>query len=211
MDPRARVRAGYNHIAPAYLVHRSEDSADVRLLQQLIDRLPVGARVLDAGCGAGVPVTRRLSRHFRVTGVDFSEAQLALARRLVPEARFLQADLTELPFCDGAFDAICSYYAIIHIPRTQHAAVLSAFHRLLKPGGLALICLGAGDLEDGVEEDWLGAPMYWSHFDRETNMRLVQGSGLRILGDHLIADAIDPRAVHLFVLAEKPVETDSTG
>src|SRR5262245_24710726 len=107
MDPRARVHAGYNRIAPAYLAHRSEDSDDVRLLHYLIDRLPPGDRVLDAGCGAGVPVSRHLSRHLRVTGVDFSEAQLALARRLVPEARFLQVDLTELAFRAGLGSRVC--------------------------------------------------------------------------------------------------------
>jgi ubiquinone/menaquinone biosynthesis C-methylase UbiE len=46
-----------------------------------------------------------------VTGVDFSAAQIARARALVPAARFVCADLRAVEFPDAYFDAICSYYA----------------------------------------------------------------------------------------------------
>ena len=68
MEDKAIVREGFNAIAASYLATRSEDSEDVRLLQELVERLPKGAQVLDAGCGAGVPVTRYLSGYFDVTG-----------------------------------------------------------------------------------------------------------------------------------------------
>ena len=58
MEDKAIVREGFNAIAASYLATRSEDSEDVRLLQELVERLPKGAQVLDAGCGAGVPLTR---------------------------------------------------------------------------------------------------------------------------------------------------------
>ncbi|MDH7488260.1 MAG: class I SAM-dependent methyltransferase [Anaerolineae bacterium] len=102
------VRAGYNAIAAQYMANRRDDSDDVRLLAELGQRLPLGAKVLDAGCGAGVPVTRALAQWFEVTGVDFSEAQIALARQNVPQARFVCADITQLDFPDGTFDAIVS-------------------------------------------------------------------------------------------------------
>jgi len=68
MEDKAIVREGYNAIAARYLATRSEDSEDVRLLQELVERVPKGVQVLDAGCGAGVPVTRYLSGYFDVTG-----------------------------------------------------------------------------------------------------------------------------------------------
>ena len=89
MDEKTTVRAGYDAIAAKYLKTRSEDSEDVQLLQELVQRLPKGAKVLDAGCGAGVPVTRYLIKFFDVTGVDFAEEQIHLARQLVPGAHFL--------------------------------------------------------------------------------------------------------------------------
>jgi SAM-dependent methyltransferase len=203
MNTKKIVKAGYNTIASAYLAARSVDSEDVRLLDDLIQRLPQGARVLDAGCGAGVPVTRFLSQYFQVVGVDFAEVQIQLARQLVPQAHFVCQDITKLSFPDATFDAICSYYAIIHIPRHAHEALLQDFYRLLKPSGLALLCLGAGDLESDIVEDCLGARMYWSHYDVETNLDLISACGFELIWSQVVADATSPGSGHLFVLVQK--------
>src|SRR5437868_3117830 len=98
MDSRTIVKTGYDAVAARYATARSKDSDDVRLLQELIDRLPEGAKLLDVGCGSGVPITKLLSEHFDVTGVDFSETQIGLARRLVPQAQFICQDMAELAF-----------------------------------------------------------------------------------------------------------------
>src|SRR5688572_30678546 len=136
------VKSGYNIIADRYLAARTRDSEDVRLLDELITRLPTGAKVLDAGCGAGLPISQMLSEKFEVIGVDFSEVQIELAKKNVPNATFVCQDMTKLDFPDNTFDGICSYYAIIHIPREEHQPLLVNFHRMLKPDGLALLCLG---------------------------------------------------------------------
>jgi DME family drug/metabolite transporter len=197
------VRAGYNVIASPYLASRPTGSADVQLLQDLVQRLPRGARVLDAGCGAGVPVTRLLSQYFAVTGVDFSTEQIRLARQLVPQAQFLCQDLTALELPDNSFDAICSYYAIIHIPRQAHRALLVNFYRMLKPSGLALLCMGADDLPEDVDESYFGERMVWSHYDAETNLQILRECGFDVLWSRIVADCTDPNAVHLFVLVQK--------
>ncbi|MEW5925129.1 MAG: class I SAM-dependent methyltransferase [Candidatus Zixiibacteriota bacterium] len=203
MDKKNIVKAGYDKIARDYLASRSTDSEDVRLLDELVQRLPRGAKVLDAGCGAGVPITQLLSRQFDVTGIDFSETQIELARKSVPQARFICQDITNLDFPEASFDAICSYYAIIHIPRREHAAILQSFYRLLKPSGLALLCLGADDLDDDIVEDYLGARMYWSHYDAETNLKLIEAAGFDLIWSKMVADATCPGSGHLFVLVQK--------
>ena len=203
MDGKNIVRAGYNARATEYLATRTEDSEDVQLLQELVQRLPRGAKVLDAGCGAGVPVTKFLSRFFEVTGVDFAEAQIQLARQLVPQAQFVCQDMTELAFPDQSFDAICSYYAIIHIPRQEHRRLFLNLHRILRPSGLALLCLGASDLADDIDENYLGARMYWSHYDADTNIEMLHECGFNVIGSKIVADSTDPGSAHLFVLAQK--------
>ncbi|MGD8814792.1 MAG: class I SAM-dependent methyltransferase [Anaerolineales bacterium] len=203
MDEKTTVKAGYNTIAARYLETRSEDTEDFLLLDHLIKRLPQGARVLDAGCGAGVPITKFLCRFFDVIGVDFAVEQIRLARRLVPEAHFLCQDITSLSFSNASLDAICSFYAIIHIPRREHHGLMVNFKRMLKPGGLALLCLGADDLESQIEDDYLGARMYWSHFDAEVNLNMLKDCGFDIICDKLIDDISSPGAKHLFVVAEK--------
>jgi SAM-dependent methyltransferase len=202
-DRKRIVRTGYNTIVDAYLATRRADSDDVRLLEKIIHRLPKNARVLDAGCGAGVPVTQKLSEHFEVVGADFSEAQVQRARELVPKADFVCQDMTNLTFSDESFDGIVSYYAIIHIPREEHEGIFRQFHRLLKPCGLALLCLGAGDLENDIVEDYLGARMYWSHFGVDTNVALLTTSGFEIISTQLVDDSTSPDSSHLFVLVEK--------
>jgi len=208
-DSKRLVRAGYDAIAADYLALRvappSGETADVRLLDELTQRLAPGALVLDAGCGAGVPITRLLLQRYRVVGLDFSRAQLALARRLAPEATYVCQDLTALAFAGSTFDAVCSYYAIIHIPREEHELLLRRFYHVLKPGGLALLCLGANDLPTDFEDDYFGKPMYWSHFDAQTNLSILQASGLEPLWSRLIPDSHGPDSSHLFVLAKKPL------
>ena len=203
MDYKETVKAGYNKISKRYLEDRTIDSQDVRLLDDLIARLPDNAKVLDAGCGSGRPVAKLLNERFYVTGVDFSEAQIELARETVPGARFICRDMTKLNFPENEFDAIVSYYAIIHIPREEHRALLVDFYRMLKPGGLTLLCLGAENLVDDIDEDYLGARMYWSHFEADTYLKMLMEIGFRIHWSRIVADETCEGAGHLFVLAQK--------
>jgi SAM-dependent methyltransferase len=199
------VREGYDAIAESYLAARSgSHPGDIELLQELIQRLPRGAKVLDAGCGAGIPVTRMLSQSFDVIGVDFSEEQIRLARKLVPETEFICRNIIGLDFPDESFDAICSYYTIIHVPREEHRGLLQNFHRILKPGGLVLLCMGAGDLSEGIEEDFFGTRMYWSHFDAETSLRMLEDCRFHIIWSRIVTEQlIFGGGQHLFVLAQK--------
>ncbi len=206
-DPRATVRLGYNRAAAAYLADRTLASPDVLALDHLLRCLSPGALVLDAGCGAGVPIAATLAATHRVVGADFSTAQLALARARVPAALVCQ-DLTRLGFAPAVFDAVVSYYAIIHIPRAFHAGILAALYRLLKPGGYAFLCLGAADLDDDIDDNYFGVRMYWSHFDAPTNLGLLRAAGFEVVWHDFIADSLGdspPGAGHLFVLARKPV------
>ena len=203
MDYKETVKAGYNQIADQYLAQRTADSEDVRLLNDFIDLLSPDAKVLDAGCGAGIPISKMLEEHFDLTGVDFSEAQIELAQRNVPDGKFICEDMTKLNFPDDTFDGICSYYAIIHIPREEHQSLFVNFHRMLMPGGIALLCLGAQDLIDDIEEDYLGTRMYWSHYDSETYIKMLKECGFAMIWSKYVKDSSCEGAGHLFVLVEK--------
>jgi 2-polyprenyl-3-methyl-5-hydroxy-6-metoxy-1,4-benzoquinol methylase len=180
---RRIVESGYDLMAEQYLATKSdEDPLALEALEDLATLLPPAAAVLDLGCGAGVPVTRWLAdRGFAVTGVDVSARQLDLARPHVPEATFIKADMAEVAFEDGTFDAVVAFHSIIHVPRTEHPALLGRIHRWLRPDGAFLATMTITDYEGG-DEDWegWGAPMLWSHYDGDTNVAMLREVGFEI-------------------------------
>ena len=92
-----------------------------------------GTGLLDACCGPGVIASAALARGANVTGLDFSAEVVALARRDVAGAEFLQGDVQALPFDDDHFDAVVCGYGIIHVPDPSRA--LDELARVLKTGG----------------------------------------------------------------------------
>jgi SAM-dependent methyltransferase len=210
LNPKQVIEEGYDCIAERYLewtqTARSEERA--RYTSVLLDELPLGAKVLDLGCGAGVPTTRELAQRFNVTGVDISARQIALAQQNVPEAHFIQADITQLDFPPASFDAVVAFYSIIHVPRQEQSKLLQAIASWLRPGGLLVTSMGIHSIKADYAEDFLGAPMYWSSFDSETNRRLVNEAGLHIVSAREeTAEEFDQPVTFLWIIARKPLLT----
>ncbi|MBF6329571.1 class I SAM-dependent DNA methyltransferase [Nocardia transvalensis] len=183
-DPEDIVAAGYDLIADRYLQWSDEVRGDpsLRLLEELISRLPQRPAVLDLGCGAGTPCTALLAERGEVTGVDLSARQLELARAAIPTVRFLRADMSTVEFPPATFDAVTAFYSITHVPRAQQGNLFRRIATWLRPGGLFLASLGAGAME-GTVPDWLGTPMYFSSHAAATNRNLLAQVGLRVLID----------------------------
>jgi SAM-dependent methyltransferase len=128
------VESGYDRIASSYLDARTRDGGDVALLEELLADIPDGSRVLDAGCGSGVPVVSRLREAGHdVVGLDFSSGQLSLARAVLASDRLVQGDVTDLPLACASFGAVVSFYAVIHVPRQQHRHLFEEIYRVLDP------------------------------------------------------------------------------
>lgn len=193
------LRRGYDEAAERYARQRDQ-FASLGDLEHLASRLRPGTTVLDLGCGSGLPIDRYLvDQGFRVVGLDLSERQIALARANVPKATYAVRDMTALLPNDFAVDAIVSFYAIFHTPRTGHAALMHTLASFLPHGGLLLVTMGAGDWE-GMEDDFHGVPMFWSHYDSLTNRRLIEAAGFTILRDITDQQANER---HQVVLAER--------
>lgn len=199
-DPKAVVAHGYDVMAEAYLERHGRSVVRDRWLDVMIARLPEAARVLDLGCGAGVPVAYRLAEQgFGVVGIDASARQIELARRNVPGGEFIHGDMTAACFPPRSFDAVAAFYSITHVPREEHAALLRRIARWLKPDGLFIASLGAGECVDWMGE-WLGAEMFFSHYDAATYQRLVREAGFMI--DHAeVIDQDHDNARFLWVIA----------
>ena len=187
-DPRtALVAAGYDAMVDAWESWKARIEDDPRddWCGELLERLPRGATVVELGCGGGTPETRALAERFRLTGVDLSAAQLARARRRVPGAAYLHADLTTVEFPPRSVDAVASFYVLNHVPRELLAPLFARIHAWLRPGGLLLTTLGASDLP-GWTGDFLGAPSYFAGFEPDENRRLLREAGFELLRDEVV-------------------------
>jgi SAM-dependent methyltransferase len=207
MERKRIVEQGYDRIAERYAAWAARVWSDerARYTNLIVRSLPVGADVLELGCSTGGSTTQALAERFKLTGVDLSTRNVELARANVPSATFLHADMTALELEPASFDAVVAFFSIIHVPRDEQPGLLAQIARWLRPGGLFVATMGAHATENGYEEDWLGAPMYWSHFDAETNRRLVEEAGLVIESATLeTADEDGAPVTFLWVVARKP-------
>jgi SAM-dependent methyltransferase len=203
MDPKRVVASGYDAIAETYRDWAEADSwPRLEWLALLEAELADDSAVLELGCGAGVPVTRRLAERHRVTAVDLSARQVELARENVPGATCLQADALGLELPESSFDAVVSLYMSGHVPRDEQLELLRRIAGWLRPGGHLLITLTRDGGDGVVEDDWLGAPMYFAGEDAETNLARVRASGFEILRAELVPQVEFGREVtFLWVLA----------
>src|SRR5436189_1645263 len=186
-DPKDIVARGYDAIALRYAEWAGRVASPMLgWLRDLDARLPDGADVLELGCGRGVPGTRELARRHRVTGVDISAVQIELARHHVPEASFVHADAAELEVAAGSLDAVVALYLFGHIPMDEQRDLIGRIAVWLDDGGLLLATFGAGEAGEDVDEDWLGAPMFFASLEGSSYIPLLRESGLEPLRDEVL-------------------------
>lgn len=174
-----RVRRGYDLVASRYADERDQESS-IPFLERLNDTLEPDSLILDLGCGAGLPVDRWLiEAGHRVIGVDISESMLALARKNVPGATYVNGDMADLAPGVYSVDAVVCLFALFHTDRTAHMRVLETMRSYLGDGGRLLITTGRHRWEG--TEDFLGVDMEWSHFDGPTYRRMIEEAGFRIV------------------------------
>jgi SAM-dependent methyltransferase len=208
------VAAGYDAIAERYAAWQAEiaDDPRPRYVGELLRLLPERPDILEVGCGAGIEPTPTLARRGRLVGIDISARQVERARLAVPEAEFLHGDVLEAEFEPESFDAVVSLFCLTHVPTADLPVLLERVATWLRPSGPFLATFGAGGPHDSFVEDFLGAPMFFSGFDVDTNERLVTDAGLEVLTsrvEHMWEPESEPgrgpqEAAFHWVMARKP-------
>jgi SAM-dependent methyltransferase len=187
-EPKEIVARGYDAIALRYAEWAGQiESPALEWVRDLDARLRDESDVLELGCGRGVPVTRELARRHRVTGVDISAVQVELARHHVPEASFVHADASELVVAEGSLDAVVALFFFGHLPRDEQRDLITRIGHWLRPSGHLLTTFGVGDPGEEVDEDWLGAPMFFASLGAQAYPPLVRDAGLETIRDEVVA------------------------
>jgi cyclopropane fatty-acyl-phospholipid synthase-like methyltransferase len=168
----------YDRIAGAW--HASPRAFNAkRYVDMILGRLAPGASVLDLGCGTCEPVARYVAgRGFRVVGVDESAAMLEIARRAVPGAELIRADMCEFE-SDERFAAVLVWDSLFHVERGRHHSVFRRLHSLLAPGGLLLLSAG-GTADAGFTSEMHGHSFFYSAHDPAETLRLLTAAGFEV-------------------------------
>jgi len=130
----------WSFLAPAY---------DLPFLQQWIYRPPhdeviaqlrahQSRKIADIACGTGI-LSDRIERELHpdeVYGVDMSDGMLNQARARSNRVQYVHGPAEQLPFGDGALDAVVTTSAFHFF---DQPAALREFHRVLAPGGLVAV------------------------------------------------------------------------
>ncbi len=192
------VEAGYDQLGELYSKERKR-FGNWKEVKEFTSLLPQGAKVLDAGCGPGIPISEYLDKAgFEVIGIDISKNMLSIARENVPGATFKQMNMVSLDFPPESFDGAISCYAIIHNPMETHADIFASFHKILKTGGILLVSVASWEWEEFA--DYLGVDMFWSHHSPSMSESIIKESGFDIKFGR---DVKDGGEQHYWVLAKK--------
>ncbi|KAF1956983.1 methyltransferase domain-containing protein [Byssothecium circinans] len=219
-DLKRRLASAYDAIAPKYNETFTDKDDPVRLgyLNRLLDLLKSSkkedAKVLELGCGAGVPGTKRLLENtmprVHVIGNDFSSTQIELARSNIgnyeKEGRLelKQGDMMDLAFPEASLDAVVGFYSVIHLPRAEQTELVERIATWLKPGGLFLANFSKEDMANEVMPTWLGEEkgwMYWSGWGEEGSVKIVEKAGLEVIVREITDSAVD--ASFVWIIAKK--------
>lgn len=155
--------------------------------------VPPGSRVLDLGCGTGMPTARQLAdAGLQVVGVDLSAGMLARAAANVPEARLLQADIADLPagepLLPGSFSGVAAFFSLLMLRRPEIPGTLRAVHSLLEPGGLLALSMVEADVDD-VPIPFLGHTIRVSGYLRDELRQVVTDAGFEVIEEDAYAYA----------------------
>ncbi len=204
-DPTAQVRESYDRLGPRFGQARSPTKG-LDLVARAIRGLSPGGRVLDVGCGPGVPITRFLvEQGLSVTGVDVSAEQLRIAAQQVPEADLREGDVCDLELADDSYDAIVAWDSVFHVPRAKHGALFERFARWLRPGGRLLVTGGgsAGEFTDVM----LGETFFYSGHEPPEVVTLLAAAGFAVLDP--VVDEPSKRGHVVFSARLGPTAEDS--
>jgi len=200
----AVIADGYDRISSTYLAWSSQSAGRQHVKHMALETLGSGSRILELGCGAGVPLTKALlSAGHHVTGIDISPGQIRAAKANLPDGNFHCTDLTRFDFGRAAYDAVVAAFTMGHVPEAEHGAIYQRIAQALRLGGILLASLCQAADSGSIERNWLGADMYFSHPSLDDSLRLIANAGLILRSRKDIAERYDGDTVFTWIAAEK--------
>jgi SAM-dependent methyltransferase len=141
---------------------------DYKVIRSVLDRLPAGSRILDAGCGLGAWTVFLAGKGFDAVGVDISAQTVSKLRQLLPGYEFVVGDIRSTGLPERTFDACMAWGTFEHFENGFGDCLREAY-RIIKPDG------------------WLfmSVPFHnWRHIVRDSRLRPVSQDDRRSHAPH---------------------------
>jgi SAM-dependent methyltransferase len=132
---------GYEQIAPIFISGRGQNHVGVgaRVVAEWSQLLPVGAAVLDLGCGPGVPISETLIKGgFDVYGVDASATMVAAFKGRFPTALVQCAAVEDSDFFGRSFDGVVAWGLFFLLEAEVQRRLIAKVSAILASGGRML-------------------------------------------------------------------------
>jgi SAM-dependent methyltransferase len=174
------THAVYERQAKLYDAQRSRALFEARWLARFTALLPTGGRVLDLGCGTGEPIARWfMAEGFQVTGVDFSEAMLGIARTRWPTGDWRQGDMRDFDLGES-FDGIIGWNSFFHLTEDEQRLCIARMAAHLEVGGILMLTVGpdAGEVQGTVGDE----AVYHASLSPAGYAACLEENGLRLTG-----------------------------
>lgn len=180
------TRDVYETQAAQFDAQRSRALSEARWLARFTAQMPAGARILDLGCGAGQPIAAWfIAEGFRVTGADFSNAMLDIARERWPNGDWRHADMRQLDL-DESFDGIIAWNSFFHLTQDEQRDCIARMAAHLAPEGSLMLTVGpdAGEVQGTVGD----RPVFHASLSPAQYAQCLEDNGLLMTG-YLAEDA----------------------
>lgn len=179
------LKEKYDQMAESYMERRSLFD-NTNQLKKLASLIPSGAKVLDLGCGTGLPVAKFFAdRGYEVLGIDLSGRMIELAQKNVPNATFSIKNILQLDFNENYFDLIVSFYCLFHLKKENQKEAFNKIIRWLKIDGYSYFTLatkeytGMDNFEGTI--DFEGKLLPYSHYSLEEYKKIFPILGAEVI------------------------------
>ncbi|MFI7675407.1 class I SAM-dependent methyltransferase [Actinophytocola sp. NPDC049390] len=170
----------FDRIGKRYDESFTERDVQVAEGNWLIGQLSTPARVLDLGCGSGLPTCKQLlDAGIEVVGIDESAEMLALAEQQAPGGEYLHRDLRDIADL-GEFDAAVAFFSLIMLPKADVPPLLSQLRSQLRGPKLLQIAMVLGDFDE-FPIVFMGEPIAVTAYPPDDLAHVVERAGFECL------------------------------
>lgn len=205
MDIKKEIQNTYDHIAEEYDKEFSQEIYFLDEIRFFKRQLPKEAQVLDVGCGPGHIASYMKDSGFVITGIDFSDNMIELAKKRCRQSKFIKKDIEQFDYGKEKYNGIIASFILIHFNRSSTEKLLHRFHSSLDKKGVLLISVIKGKGEHFRPEPLNSKHnMYFRYMTEKDIKGILEKTGFRITRFKEIQKKTEHmRHTSIFIVAEK--------